>query len=92
MIHPLLLSIRSSQRNVSSNSNSSSTSSTSSTSFYSPKECPICLETYKENDEICWSHNEQCCHAYHSDCMVNWLMEHDDCPLCRNDYLMIGEA
>lgn len=61
----------------------------STSSIYSSKECPICLETYKENDEICWSRNRNCTHAFHLDCMVDWLMIHDDCPLCRSNYLEV---
>mmetsp|Transcript_11877 Transcript_11877/g.17337 ORF Transcript_11877/g.17337 Transcript_11877/m.17337 type:complete len:135 (+) Transcript_11877:207-611(+) len=59
-----------------------------STSLYSPKTCAICLENYKENDGICWSHNKKCAHAFHLDCMTGWLMTGiDDCPLCRENYL-----
>ena len=52
-----------------------------------PQTCAICLERYKEGDEICWSKNENCAHAFHLDCMVEWLMANDDCPLCRENYL-----
>lgn len=55
--------------------------------LYSPKSCSICLESYKDGDDICWSYNEQCPHAYHLDCIMDWLMEHDDCPLCRQEFL-----
>lgn len=60
----------------------------------SPKEydeaaCPICLEPYKPGDEVCWSANEDCPHSFHLDCMMKWLMTHDDCPLCRADYLNV---
>jgi len=58
-----------------------------SASLYSPKSCPICLEEYKAGDEIAWSKNNECPHAFHLDCMINWLMDHDECPLCRADYL-----
>eukprot|EP00979_Chaetoceros_neogracilis_P014037 scaffold4371_cov230-Chaetoceros_neogracile.AAC.1 len=58
-----------------------------SETLYSPKTCAICLEIYKVNDTICWSANEACHHAYHLDCMVGWLMENDECPLCRENYL-----
>eukprot|EP00979_Chaetoceros_neogracilis_P010279 scaffold2428_cov192-Chaetoceros_neogracile.AAC.2 len=58
-----------------------------SETLYSPKTCAICLEIYKVNDTICWSANEACHHAYHLDCMVDWLMENDECPLCRENYL-----
>ena len=62
----------------------------STSSLYSPKSCPICLEEYKVGDEIAWSKNDQCPHAFHLDCIMDWLMDHDECPLCRGDYLQAG--
>jgi len=56
-------------------------------SLYSPKSCPICCDDYAKGDDIAWSKNEQCCHAFHTDCIIDWLMNHDDCPMCRNNYL-----
>jgi len=55
--------------------------------LYSPKACPICLESYRAGDEICWSKNENCPHAFHLECMTEWLMENDDCPMCRENCL-----
>jgi hypothetical protein len=55
--------------------------------FYSPKSCPICLERYVNGDEICWSRNEKCHHAYHLQCILEWLLHSNECPLCRVDYL-----
>lgn len=55
--------------------------------FYSPKSCPICLERYKKGDEICWSQNVKCHHAYHLQCILEWLLHSNECPLCRVDYL-----
>ena len=59
----------------------------SSGSLYSPTSCAICIERYSKGDEIAWSFNERCHHAFHLDCIVDWLMEHDDCPLCRQEFL-----
>jgi hypothetical protein len=56
-------------------------------SLYSPRTCPICLDDYEAGDDICWSSNKKCHHAFHLDCMSAWLMNNDDCPLCREDYL-----
>lgn len=56
-------------------------------SLYSPRTCPICLDDYEAGDDICWSANKKCHHAFHLDCMSAWLMNNDDCPLCREDYL-----
>lgn len=82
MVDPLV-NFRSSQKNI-----NASTSSL----FYSAKECPICLDTYKIGDDIAWSKNEECHHAFHLDCVMSWLMENDNCPLCRADYLMKNGA
>jgi len=59
-----------------------------SCSLYSPKSCPICIETYQVGEEIAWSKNENCHHAFHLDCIMTWLMKSDDCPLCRANYLL----
>jgi hypothetical protein len=48
--------------------------------------CAICLEDYKQGDEICWSHN-LCAHVFHQECIVEWLVRHDGCPICRRDFL-----
>ncbi len=70
----------------------SSTSLNSTSAFYSTKECALCLGRYKEGDEICWSKNENCVHAFHLNCMVAWLMKNDKCPLCQNEYLLSEEV
>ena len=59
----------------------------STSSLSSPKSCPICMEPYKAGDEIAWSENEHCAHAFHLDCIVGWLMSNNDCPMCRHNYL-----
>lgn len=59
--------------------------------LYSPKACPICCEDYTKGDDIAWSKNEECCHAFHTECIVPWLMEHEECPMCRSDYIYINE-
>ena len=60
----------------------------SSSSLYSPKTCQICIEKYKSGDDIAWSKNEDCFHAYHLECIEDWLMSNDDCPMCRRNYLV----
>lgn len=64
----------------------------SSGSLYSPTSCAICIERYSKGDEIAWSFNERCHHAFHLDCILDWLLKHDDCPLCRMDYLNLGNS
>ncbi|GFH56827.1 hypothetical protein CTEN210_13303 [Chaetoceros tenuissimus] len=60
-------------------------------SLYSPTICPICCEDYVKGDDIAWSKNEECCHAFHTDCIVPWLMEHKECPMCRCNYINMEE-
>jgi len=66
-------------------------SKNSTLELYSPQSCSICLEYYREGEEICWSRNKKCAHAFHLDCMLDWLQKHDDCPLCREDYMIAPE-
>ena len=49
--------------------------------------CPICLAEFEGEEDICKSKNEECQHIFHLECMVEWLMKHDECLLCRCDYL-----
>merc|ERR550519_2163113 len=63
--------------------------STSTKSVYKLDTCFICLEPYKEGETIYRSPNEKCIHSFHSTCMMRWLLDHDDCPVCREDFLNI---
>lgn len=50
---------------------------------YSNKPCNICIETYKEDDEITFL---LCNHFFHTNCIQNWLCsEKISCPVCRAD-------
>jgi len=55
--------------------------------------CEICLSTYKVGDEIASSHNDQCIHHFHKDCIIDWLHtrqssnQRTTCPVCRRDFL-----
>ena len=45
--------------------------------------CAICLEDFKNTDIIkafC-----TCKHIFHKKCLLNWLKDHDICPLCKHD-------
>ena len=64
----------------------------SSATLYSPTSCAICLDSYSIGDEIAWSHNDLCHHAFHLECIVDWLMKHDECPMCRLNYLNLGDC
>jgi hypothetical protein len=54
--------------------------------------CAICINEYKEQEEICWSHNPDCEHCFHHKCIEMWLAWHDECPCCRNSYLESGNV
>jgi len=52
--------------------------------------CAICLHPYQVQDEICWSPNQDCVHAFHVSCISSWLMCRQakrDCPCCRQSFL-----
>ena len=36
--------------------------------------CAICLDPYDVGDAIVWSSNEQCRHAFHQDCVVDYFL------------------
>ena len=31
----------------------------------------------------CWSKEDDCDHIFHDECIMAWLNDNDDCPLCR---------
>ena len=53
--------------------------------------CPICLCEYEDGEQICWSNNENCAHHFHAACGIAWLAKHNECPLCREEYLVLPE-
>jgi hypothetical protein len=50
--------------------------------------CAICLSHFKPHQLVCESNNLSCDHIFHQDCMMDWLMKHRRCPLCRELYLL----
>lgn len=48
--------------------------------------CFLCLEEYHTGEKVCCSRNEACTHGFHKECIVEWLMTRDVCPLCREDF------
>lgn len=49
----------------------------------SSHECCICLDGYEAGETVCWSKEDDCDHIFHDDCIMAWLNDNDDCPLCR---------
>lgn len=59
----------------------------SSTRTLSKPECSICLDIYKTGETICWAKTDECDHIFHRECIVEWMKDHDDCPLCRTNLM-----
>ena len=55
--------------------------------YEQPTTCDICLMDYEVGEEVAWSPYDACVHAFHKDCIVDWLLRNPKCPLCRNDYV-----
>lgn len=49
--------------------------------------CPICWDSYRVGEKVCFSKNRACSHGFHLDCIMTWLGRHDVCPLCRAEYI-----
>lgn len=50
--------------------------------------CGICLMEYEDGEHVGCSHNSECEHHFHKDCILNWLArDHSTCPVCRRDFL-----
>ena len=47
----------------------------------SKNECSICLETMKELDSVLCL--QDCCHLFHTHCIMSWTRQCKSCPLCR---------
>jgi len=43
-------------------------------------DCSVCQSDYKLGDKLV---KLPCNHDYHKDCVVQWLKQHDSCPICR---------
>lgn len=52
--------------------------------------CAICMEDYKENDEV--TNGVSCSHMYHKDCLLHWMSSnHDFCPYCREYFFDVAK-
>jgi hypothetical protein len=59
---------------------------------FSPDSCSICLDAFKNGDEMCASPNQACSHIFHRDCILDWLLKHEICPICRRNYLQLDNC
>ena len=53
-------------------------------------ECSVCLDPYASGAVVAWAKHggsngreTECDHIFHKECLVAWLQDHDNCPLCR---------
>ena len=53
--------------------------------------CGICLMEYDEGDEVCWSPNPECLHAFHKECILDWTVRNPQCPVCRRNFVGNGD-
>jgi hypothetical protein len=56
-----------------------------------PNCCAICLDSFEVGEVIVWSENEACQHAFHQDCIADYLVPMKDvnespCPCCRRPF------
>jgi len=59
-----------------------------------PNECAICLCGYEKGDTVVTSCNSECPHAFHQECIVEWLVKMQDgtpCPCCRRQFVELND-
>lgn len=50
-------------------------------SYAFTSQCVICLDEFKDGDELVWV---ACGHSFHHRCIVAWNTKNPACPLCRS--------
>eukprot|EP00543_Licmophora_paradoxa_P002694 CAMPEP_0202443244 /NCGR_PEP_ID=MMETSP1360-20130828/2585_1 /ASSEMBLY_ACC=CAM_ASM_000848 /TAXON_ID=515479 /ORGANISM="Licmophora paradoxa, Strain CCMP2313" /LENGTH=280 /DNA_ID=CAMNT_0049058893 /DNA_START=113 /DNA_END=955 /DNA_ORIENTATION=- len=59
-----------------------------------PDCCAVCLGSYDIGETVVWSTNKECSHAFHEECVTDWLIKMQDgnpCPCCRQCFVLINE-
>jgi hypothetical protein len=58
-----------------------------------PNCCAVCLCTYEPGESIVWSSTKECPHAFHEECILEWLIKMQDgtpCPCCRQEFVDVS--
>lgn len=51
-------------------------------------DCAICLSEYVVGDKVTGSPGDECHHAFHYDCILDWLSrDNKNCPCCRKRFI-----
>ena len=53
-----------------------------------PVGCNICLMEFEVGEDVSWSRNQDCIHGFHKECILDWLMVKNECPVCRREYIL----
>ena len=53
--------------------------------------CNICLMDFQVGDDVAWSNNQGCLHGFHKDCIIEWLLIRNQCPVCRGEYVSLKD-
>jgi len=58
--------------------------------------CAICLEVYGVGDSVVWASNDECSHAFHQNCVIEYLAKTNciemPCPCCRKKFCNLSES